>query len=199
MRPNLNWNLLDSSWHYCLKTGRLREAREEGALWCQACGQEGGAGSGWGGSSWLRFQTATSEISICATWSTSFYNFDAAKIVWRLQLFPLDDSPLPNARLKLGEVGAHRASASQDDFWPRRRHADGENDVSSEGGSSDVNEENRGGRGHRRCHVRREANFRHTSTEGDRQGSVAFLLASSRSSLLFLYKISKPKPLTLCT
>ena len=76
--------------------------------------------------------------------------------------------------IKLGEVGAHRASASQNDFWPRRRHADGDNDVSSEGGSSDVNEENRGGRGHRRCHVRREANFRHTSTEGDRQGSVAF-------------------------
>ena len=157
MRPNLNWNLLDSSWRYCKKAGRLREAREEGALWCQACGQEGGAGSGCGGSSWLRFQTATSEISISATWSTSFYNFDAAKFVWRLQLFPLDNSLLPNARIKLGEVGAHRASASQDDFWPRRRHSggnrraqkssgkhasDGDNDVSSEGGSSDVNEEN---------------------------------------------------------
>ena len=121
------------------------------------CRQEGGAGSGWGGSSWLRFQTATSEISICATRSTSFCNFDPAKIVWRLQLFTQDDSPLPNARIKLGEVGAHRANASQDLFWPRRRHAggnrraqkssvkhasDGDNDVSSEGGSSDVNEEN---------------------------------------------------------
>ena len=155
MRPNLNWNLLDSSWRSCLKAGRLQEAREEGALRCQACRQEGGTGSGWGGSSWLRFQTATSEISICATRSTSFCNFDAAKNVWPLQLFPLDDSPLPNARIKIGEVGAHRASASQDDFWPRRRHAGGnrraqksrgkhaserDDDVSSEGGSSDVNE-----------------------------------------------------------
>ena len=31
MRPNLNWNLLDSSWRYCLKAGRLREVRQEGS------------------------------------------------------------------------------------------------------------------------------------------------------------------------
>ena len=122
-RPNLNWNLLDSSWRSRLKAGRVREARKQGARRCEACRQEGGAGSGWGGSPWLGFQTATSEISICAAGETSFYNFDPTKFVWRLQLYTLDDSPRLNARIKPGEVGAHRVSASQDDFWPRRPHA----------------------------------------------------------------------------